>query len=103
MIGKLSQIFSSRDLRNKIFFILALLVIFRLAANVPLPSVDVTRLKTFFEGSQLLGLLNIFSGGGLSNISIVLLGLGPYITSSIIMQLLTMVVPRLEQLYKEEG
>lgn len=103
MIGKFKNIFSIPDLRNKILFILALLVIFRIAANVPLPSVDVERLRDLFASNQLVGLLNIFSGGGLANISIVLLGLGPYITGSIIMQLLTIVVPKLEQLYKEEG
>lgn len=103
MLEKLLQIFKIRELRNKIIFILALLVVFRLAANIPLPGVDMEKLKQMFEGNQFLGLLNIFSGGGLSNISIVLLGVGPYITASIIMQLLTMIVPRLEQLYKEEG
>jgi preprotein translocase subunit SecY len=103
MFDKIIQIFKVRELRNKIFFIIALLIVFRLAANIPVPGVDVTKLKQFFEGNQFLGLLNIFSGGGLSNISIVLLGVGPYITASIIMQLLTMIVPKLEQLYKEEG
>jgi preprotein translocase subunit SecY len=103
MLDKLIQIFKVRELRNKILFIIALLVVFRIAANIPLPGVDTTQLKQFFDNNQLFGLLNIFSGGGLSNISIVLLGVGPYITSSIIMQLLTMIVPRLEQIYKEEG
>lgn len=103
MFDKIIQIFKVRELRNKILFILAILVVFRVAANIPLPGVDAERLKELFEGNQFLGLLNIFSGGGLSNISIVLLGVGPYITASIIMQLLTMIIPRLEQLYKEEG
>jgi preprotein translocase subunit SecY len=103
MLEKFIQIFKIRELRNKIIFVLALLVAFRLAANIPLPGVDVERLKSLFEGNQFLGLLNIFSGGGLSNISVVLLGVGPYITASIIMQLLTMIIPQLEQLYKEEG
>lgn len=103
MIEKVRQIFKVKELRNKIIFIVAILVVFRMAANIPLPWVDAQQLKSLFDGNQFLGLLNIFSGGGLSNISIVLLGVGPYITSSIIMQLLTMVVPRLEQLYKEEG
>ncbi len=103
MLEKIVQIFKIRELRNKIIFILALLVVFRLAANIPLPGVEIERLKSLFESNQFLGLLNIFSGGGLSNISLVLLGVGPYITSSIIMQLLTMIFPRLEQLYKEEG
>jgi len=103
MWEKVIQIFKIRELRNKIFFILALLVVFRLAANIPVPGVDQNQLRNFFEGNQLFGLLNLFSGGGLSSISIVMLGVGPYITASIIMQLLTMIIPRLEQLYKEEG
>jgi preprotein translocase subunit SecY len=103
MFDKIIQIFKIKELRNKIIFILALLVIFRLVANIPVPGVDQERLKMFFEGNQFFGLLNLFSGRGLSSISIVLLGVGPYITSSIIMQLLTMIIPRLEQIYKEEG
>jgi len=103
MLEKLTQIFKVRELRNKIFFILGMLVVFRIAANVPLPGVNVEQLRRLFEGNQLLGMLNVFSGGGLSNISIVMLGVGPYITASIIMQLMTMIVPRIEQLYKEEG
>lgn len=103
MIEKLSQIFKVKELRDKIFFILALLVVFRLAANIPIPGIDQERLKTFFSGNEFFGLLNLFSGRGLSSISIVMLGVGPYITSSIIMQLLTMIFPRLEQIYKEEG
>jgi len=103
MFRKFLQIFKIKELRNKIIFILGLLVIFRLAANIPIPAVDQERLKIFFENNQFFGLLNLFSGSGLSSISIVMLGVGPYITSSIIMQLLTMIVPRLEQIYKEEG
>lgn len=103
MLEKITQIFKVKELRNKLLFILGILIIFRIAAAVPLPGVDVEQLRQLFEGNQFLGMLNIFSGGGLSNISIVLLGVGPYITASIIMQLLTMIVPRLEQLYKEEG
>lgn len=103
MLEKFTQIFKVRELRNKIIFILGILVVFRLAANVPLPGVDVEQLKRFFEGNQLLGMLNVFSGGGLTNISIMMLGVGPYITASIIMQLMTMIVPRIEQMYKEEG
>ena len=97
------NIFRIKDLRNKIFFILGLLVIYRIAANIPLPGVDVLALKRLFEDNAFLGLLNVFSGGGLSNISIVLLGVAPYITASIIMQLLTTIVPSLERLDKEEG
>ncbi len=103
MIEKIVQIFKIKDLRNRIFFVLALLVVFRLMATIPVPGVDIIRLKSFFEGNQLFGLLNIFSGGALSNLSIVMLGVGPYITASIIMQLLTMLVPALKELYNEEG
>lgn len=103
MFNKITQIFRIKELRNKIFFILALLVVFRLAANVPIPGVDQERLRMFFESNQLFSLLNLFSGAGLSNISLVMLGVGPYITASIIMQLLTMIVPKLEKIYKEEG
>ena len=103
MIEKITQIFKVKELRNKILFIFALLVVFRLISNIPVPGVDQNQLKNLFEGNQFLGLLNMFSGGGLHSISIVMLGVGPYITSSIIMQLLTMIIPRLEQIYKEEG
>jgi preprotein translocase subunit SecY len=105
MLGKFKNIFAVKELRNKVLFILFVLVTFRFAANIPLPGVNAKHLQELFASNsgQLLGMFNMFSGGGLSNISIVLLGVGPYITSSIIMQLLTMIVPRLEQLYKEEG
>lgn len=103
MLEKLTQIFKVKELRNKILFILGILVVFRVAANIPLPGVDAEQLRRLFEGNQFLGMLNVFSGGGLTNISIVMLGVGPYITASIIMQLLTMIVPRVEQIYKEEG
>lgn len=103
MFDKIIQIFKVKDIRNKILFILFILVVFRLAANIPIPGIDASQLKSFFEGNQLFGLLDMFSGGGLKNISIMMLGVGPYITASIIMQLMTMIFPRLEQLYKEEG
>ena len=103
MLEKIVQIFKVKELRNKILFILTLLIVFRLAANIPLPGVDTAQLKSFFENNQVFGMLNIFSGGGLSNISIVLLGVGPYITASIIMQLMTMIFPQLEKMQKEEG
>ena len=103
MIEKIVRIFKIKELRNKILFIIALLVVFRLAANIPLPGVDTEQLKSFFSDNQLFGMINAFSGGGMSNISIVLLGVGPYITACIIMQLLTMIFPKLEKLQKEEG
>ncbi|MBU1178322.1 preprotein translocase subunit SecY [Patescibacteria group bacterium] len=103
MLEKITQIFKIKDLRKKIFYVLMMLVIFRLAAHIPVPGVDITVLKKFFESNQILGLLNMFTGGAMDNFSVVALGVGPYITSSIIMQLLVMVVPYLEKLQKEEG
>ena len=100
---KLVQIWKARDLRKNIFFVLLMLVIFRLAAHIPVPGVDVESLKGVFEGNQVMGLLNIFSGGGMQNFSIVMMGIAPYITSSIIFQLLGMIVPKLEELQKEES
>lgn len=102
-MDKLMQIFKTKDLRRKIFFVLALLVVFRIAAIIPVPGVNVTRLQSFFAGNQFFGLLNVFSGGALDKLSIVMLGVGPYITALIIMQLLTMVFPQLKELYQEEG
>ncbi|MEK7619529.1 MAG: preprotein translocase subunit SecY [Patescibacteria group bacterium] len=101
MIGALARIWNIPDLRAKILFVLAMLVIFRLTANIPIPGVNPDNLKAFFQGNQLLGLMNIFSGGGLSNFSIVAMGVAPYITASIILQLLVMIIPRLEALQKE--
>lgn len=103
MLAILTQIFHTPDLRKKVLFILGLLVVYRFIANIPVPGVDVLELKRLFSDNAFLGLLNIFSGGGLSKISIVLLGVAPYITASIIMQLMQTLFPRLEKLYKEEG
>lgn len=103
MYEKITLLFKNKELRNKFIFILFLFVVFRIAANVPIPGIGSENLRRFFAENQVFGLLNIFSGGALSNFSIVLLGLGPYITSTIILQLLTMIFPSLEKLYKEEG
>ena len=103
MISKLGQIFKIREIRNKILFILGLLLVFRLLATIPVPGVDPARLKDLLGSNQLFGFLNLFSGGALSNLSIAMLGVAPYITSTIIMQLLTMIFPKLKQMYYEEG
>jgi len=103
MFQKFLQIFKVRELRNKVLFVLAVFVIFRLVANIPVPGIDAERLASFFEGNQIFGLVNLFTGGAMKNLSIAMLGLGPYITATIIMQLLTMIFPRLEAIYKEEG
>ncbi|MBI2063845.1 MAG: preprotein translocase subunit SecY [Candidatus Yanofskybacteria bacterium] len=100
---RIIKIFKIKDLRNKVIFILALLVVFRVAAAIPIPGVDPSRLKDFLANNQLFGLISAFTGGGLDNFSIAMLGLGPYITASIIMQLLTMIFPAMEQMYKYEG
>jgi len=89
------------DLRKRLIFTAAVLFVFRLAAHIPVPGVDLEALRQLFSRSQLLGLLDIFSGGTLTNFSIMALGLNPYINASIIFQLLTMVVPKLEALSKE--
>ncbi|MBI2484021.1 preprotein translocase subunit SecY [Candidatus Uhrbacteria bacterium] len=101
MVRKFIQIWSLPDLRNRILFVLGMLVVFRFAASVPIPGVDVENLRQFFSGNQIFGLMNIFSGGGLERFSVVAMGVAPYITSSIIFQLLVMIVPRLEALQKE--
>ena len=100
---KILFLFKNKELRNKIILILGLFVVFRIAANIPVPGVSLENLRRFFAENQAFGLLNIFSGGALSNFSIVLLGLGPYITATIILQLMTMIFPALEKMYKEEG
>ena len=98
---KLIQIVKIRELRNSILFVLGILVIFRFAAHIPLPGVDRVNLELFFSGNEIFGLINIFSGGAMESFSVVALGIAPYITASIIFQLLTLVVPRLEELSKE--
>ena len=101
--AKLSLIFKDAGLRRRIIFTAGALVAFRLLANIPIPGVDIIRLKSFLSNNQFFGLIDIFSGGGLSTLSIVMLGVGPYITGSIIMQLLTMMVPKFKRMYQEEG
>jgi len=103
MFQKITQLFKIKDLRNKTLFVLGVFVVFRLMANIPMPGVNVENLRRFFGQFQLFGLYNMFSGGALEKFSIVMMGLGPYITATIILQLLTMIFPQLERLYKEEG
>ncbi|MDP2649570.1 MAG: preprotein translocase subunit SecY [bacterium] len=93
--------FKAEDLRKKILFTLAIFVAFRIFAHIPVSGVNVASLKALFSQNQFLGLLDIFSGGTLANFSIMALGLNPYINASIILQLLTMVFPKLEALSKE--
>jgi len=97
----LINIWNSPDLRKKILFTVIIVVVFRIIAHIPMPGADVAALRDFFAGSQIFQLLDMFSGGTLFNFSIMTLGLNPYINASIIMQLLTNVIPKLEELQKE--
>ncbi len=100
-LDTLKNAFKSQDIRDRIIFTLGIFLVFRFLAHVPVSGVNVAALKNLFAGNQFLGLLNIFSGGTLANFSIMALGLNPYINASIILQLLTMVFPKLEELSKE--
>ncbi|KKW34250.1 MAG: Protein translocase subunit SecY [Parcubacteria group bacterium GW2011_GWA2_53_21] len=102
-MSTLLNIFRLKSLRNNILFVLGVLVLFRLVAHLPVPGVDASDLSGVIQGSQFFGLLNIFSGGTLDTFSIVALGVAPYITSSIIFQLLGMISPHLEEMQKEEA
>ncbi len=101
--NKIKMVFTDRLLRKRVLVMIAALVVFRLLAAIPIPGIDAGRLAAFLNNNQFFGVLNIFSGGGLSTLSLVMLGVGPFITASIILQLLTIMVPRLKQLYQEEG
>lgn len=101
MWEKIFQIWKIKDLRQNILFVIGALVLFRLVAHIPVPGVDVLALRKFFQSNQILGLMNIFSGGTMENFSVIMLGVAPYITASIIFQLLTMIVPSLEEMSKE--
>lgn len=103
MLQKIINIFKISDLRNKILFVLAMMAVFRIGASIPVTAVNKEALQNFFSGNSAFGLLNIFTGGSLSQVSLVMLGLGPYITATIIMQLLTMVFPKLKEIYHEQG
>ncbi|MGI8729109.1 MAG: preprotein translocase subunit SecY [Solirubrobacteraceae bacterium] len=104
MLARILTSFKVADIRKKLAFTLALLALYRLGAHIPVPGVNVEAVRAVqdsFSGSSILGFLNLFSGGGLSRIAIFALGIMPYITASIILQLLTVVVPSLEKLQKE--
>ncbi len=99
---KIKQIWKIKDLRSSILFVVAMLVIYRFAAHIPIPGVNLQALHQLFQSNQVLGMLNVFSGGGMQNFSVVMMGVAPYITSAIIFQLLTMIIPKLEEMQKEE-
>lgn len=98
----LKRIFQTKEIRRALLFLVFVVVVFRVAAHIPVPGIDASALSSLLAGNQFLGLLNMFSGGTLGNFSIVALGVSPYITSSIIFQLLGMIFPSIEELQKEE-
>lgn len=95
------KVFKFPELRKKLLFTIAIIAVFRLLAHVPVPGVDTTAIKAYLQQSVFFGFFDLFSGGGFQNFSIVTLGLGPYINASIIIQLLTMMIPSLEEMQKE--
>lgn len=101
MWEKIEKIWKIKEVRNKILFVLLLLVFFRIIAHIPVPGVDVANLRNMLAGNQMLGMLDMFSGSTMKNFSIAMLGIGPYITASIILQLLAMIIPKLEEMQKE--
>lgn len=101
LIQALFDAFSLPDLRRRLLFTVGMLVIFRFIAHVPMPGVDLAALQQLFERNQLLGMLDLFSGGAMRNFSVAAMGVYPYITASIVMQLLVPVIPRLRALSQE--
>src|SRR3989338_1235335 len=100
---RILDIFRVKEVRDKVLIVLGLLVAYRVLAAIPVPGVNLAQLQQFFNSNQFFGFLNLFSGGGLANLSIAMLGVGPYITATIIMQLLTIVFPKFKEMYYESG
>jgi preprotein translocase subunit SecY len=103
ILNKLKMIFTDKTLRRRVLFVIGALLLFRVLSAIPIPGIDAIKLQSFISNNQFLGVLNMFSGGGLSTLSVLMLGVGPYITASIIMQLLTIMSPRLKAMYQEDG
>lgn len=101
MFNYLQQIWNSKDLRKKILFTLGILIIFRICTQISIPGADLDAIRAVINRNQLFGIFSALTGGSAENFSIILMGLSPYINASIIMQLLTVIVPRLENLSKE--
>jgi preprotein translocase subunit SecY len=100
-LTKIQAVFSNPKLKNKLLFTLAIFALTRILAHIPVPAVDLSQLEFLFNSNQFLNFLNIFSGGTLANLSVVAVGINPYITASIIMQLLGMVFPKIKEMQKE--
>ena len=103
MFSKFLKIFKYKEIRNKILYILFVFFVFRLMANIPVPGIEIFKVKEFFEKFKTMGLINVFTGGTLERMSIAMLGVGPFIIAEIALELLTMVFPRLKEMYKESG
>lgn len=101
MWEKIVNAWKVKEVRNGLLFVLAIMVLFRITAHIPLPGIDLVALRRFFESNQVLGMLSLFSGGTISTFSVVALGVAPYITASIIFQLLAMIVPKIEEIQKD--
>ncbi|HQV64995.1 MAG TPA: preprotein translocase subunit SecY, partial [Candidatus Paceibacterota bacterium] len=102
-LKKVKIIFTDRAILSRIGFVLVMFVVFRLLGSIPLPGIDTVQLSRFLANNQFFAFLSLFSGGGLTQLSLIALGVGPYITASIIMQLLTVLVPSIKSMYHEEG
>src|SRR4030042_3951159 len=101
VLEKIKLLFQDKELKRKLIFTFFILFVFRVFVFLPVPTIDLERLRVLFSQNQFLSLLDIFSGGTLINFSVMALGLNPYINASIIFQLLTIMFPALEQLAKE--
>jgi len=102
-IRKVKLVVEDEMLRSRVLFVLGALIVFRILAAIPIPGIDAAALESYLANNQFLGLLNVFSGGGFSTLSIMMIGVSPYITASIIMQLMSVLSPKLKQMYQEEG
>lgn len=103
MFAKLKFLFTDSSMRGRILFVIGAFFVFRVLAAIPMPGIDAFQLQQFLENNQFFGLLNILSGSGLSTLSLVMLGVGPYITASIIFQLGAVLIPKLKELQQEGG
>ena len=102
-VNDLKAMFQVSGLKQKLLFTFFMMMVFRFCTQLPLFGIDGTIFKNIAMDNNIVGFLDMFSGGALGNVSIIALGIGPYITSSIVMQLLAVVIPQLEKLQKEEG
>lgn len=103
ILKNIFKIFKIKDLRKRILFVLLVFLVFRIMANIPIPGINAESLKAFFDQFAMFGLFSAFTGGTMENLSIAMLGLGPYITATVVLQLLSMIFPQLEKMYREEG